>query len=609
MVLRPRVSLLVCLCGLLVAMAGAQTATVSFQTPASVIFPDLAANCLRRADNGESMPFLLAASTNTNIGRYYLIPKTGAFAQPLTLLMRFEGFPDGVGSIGADEFRALSWTGPQPTFTIVNAAYGQGGANFVEVLVTLTAYVGWGSNDYYFLGIDEHVYGEARYATFVLSVSEPFAIEEAPADPGHPIDRRFRLLGLRWPDEFTNCSPMPPAIYRGSDPLAGETVEISGTGVRFTPESASTDAEGYFTVAAFVAPEEFEAGRERAEPRADALGSLQMKYRELIRTHGISGQFCVVIMVDGVVNVQYRGPVVVGEVLRPGTVLSLSAQQGKRASLGLRFVNGTDASIVQDVFTNACITDLIKIGNDGIEDASVIPGNSRLGTVSRYLCEKVAGLPTTPAQWATFTGKVVVTGAASSVVSVGGITGFALKYAVKQASGESYDWVVNSTAGGSRGDPAPLLGAGPPRVDLATYYDGSTRVAQSLGPAVAMFPAGSATPAATVPAGVWREFAHGGAPQRDWSETPDSIDLDGPRLQLAVDSDLASGLSTVRLAAWDPSGLDVGTLAALINGTAATGLFEQRGEGAWEATLFGNLSGAHIEATIADLPGNTRALD
>jgi hypothetical protein len=124
----------------------------------------------------------------------------------------------------------------------------------------------------------------------------------------------------------------------------------------------------------------------------------------------------------------------------------------------------------------------------------------------------------------------------------------------KSATGNQYDKVFNS---GSGGKSDALKSASPARMDLAPYYDGSSRVRHDFADPLLLMPTDASVPFATVGPGQWQEVTEQGAIGRQWAESPDSIDTEGPELRYSAEYFLRASPMWTRLevGAFDPAGV------------------------------------------------------
>ncbi|MCL4690400.1 MAG: DUF4214 domain-containing protein [Burkholderiales bacterium] len=607
--------------------------TLAFDTPGSLIIPDSVAGVMRRSDGGTPLPIRFNAPGQTTSSAFlYFIPTEattvdGVERGDFALRFRVDDIPLECQG-GSDWKTGDIWVnGPSPEYNPVITGFrkGTGVGDFVEFVYNIPGYpLSWllGASNYFDLQFGSLEFPCNWWSRITFTFVSPVAIfGGAPPDATPaPFDRHFRLVKRAWPDSFVDNGLLPEYISLDSQPLGGETVDISGTNVIYRPSSATTDANGYFGVLAFVDPAEFDKSAS-AKSSGSMTGNLTVKYKQIMSTQGISGNFAEVIQAEGRITiVDGTGTVKVGDILRPGTKLSLSARIGEPpAQLGLRFINGADAQLVQDVFTNACLTDIIVIGQTEISNKSVIQGKTPLMSVTRWLCEQAGGLPNTPEEWALATGKFTVKLAVSSLVPVpmGYEAGaFVVKYAVGKVTGAVYDYTVSSP-GDNRNKStkaafAPVKSTGLARLELGTYYDGSTRLAENVPGDFAVYAGAADTAFAISSDGVWQEFLGGAAVARTFAQTPDSIDKAGPLLRLSSSYSQPLWLSTFTLVASDSSGLDPATLSVTIDGLAGeqASAFEYRGEGRWVAEFLGAPpAGITMHIGLSDRVGNRSALD
>lgn len=608
------ISLLLLLCALAISVAESATLTVAFESPGDVIFPDPMTQTFRRTSTGAPLnAYLTEDAEDYTTPRYYFIPQDGALVQRFTLRFQLVG----CNSEAPAESIVIYNFGVRQDVEITSREEGS-----IEFVYSHEAIVSWAFSQsliiYFSSGI-QGILPEPTWGRLAFNFSEPYEIEASEINTG-PLDRWFRLVGYVWPEEFKDGGPMPESIYRETKPVTGETVAIEGERLLFSPSQVSTDSDGNFGVFAHVAPSEFypskaTAGGHIPTAQQQTMGQLRLKYKNIMKQQNITGNFCEVIMLEGTVRiVEGTGTVTLGDILYPGQRLSLGASWGQKAQIGLRFVNGTNASVVQDVFTNACLADMITIGNDGIENDSVIQGNTPLMSLSRTLCEQVAGLPNTPEEWARATGKVVVKSTASALVPGSGLVGFAVKYTVKTAAGKIYDKVVNSGSSSKKSTTGMMYAAqsdmsGDPRLEMSVYYDGSSRLIHNLAVPVVVFSAGSSTPQASVAAGQWQEFQDSGSTGRQWSQTPDSIDKEGPELRFSYDYITAAGSYNLDLRAFDPAGINAASLRIEIDDADRTAEFIEQGPGSnlWRAG-FGISYYDVVNIQLADNLGNLSVL-
>jgi hypothetical protein len=629
---------------LALADAHAMSLKVAYDSPGSLLYPDLSAGVLRRADAGETLPlYLKEDGTAAPVAWLYFIPQNvvaqdGFPVANVDVRFRLEDIPLDCQSSNTWIPRSIIVSGLSDTFPVASSwRLGTGTGDFVEFVISVRNQgLTWIDSTLY---VDISSFGGTFSCQWWTRLSvkflTPFAISdyEPPGVEPSVIDRWFKLEQYKWPDSFVDGMQMPPAIYVTNAPLAGETVEISGSGLVFAPSSAVTDDNGVFGVVAFVDPASFPEvspdpapARSKGPGKAGAQSSdLSLSYKQVIKKRKIEGHYAEVIQLEGTVtDVSGSGASIkVGDFLLPGTVLSLSAKYGEPAAqLGLRFINGADASLTAMAFTNACIADLIEIGHTGFKDKSVIQGKTALASVTRWLCEQSAGLPNTPAEWGLTTGKFIVSLGASSLVPVPmgyEVSGFVVKwFVVGTATGKVVDLTFGAPGDYRRTPrpatelPVPKAGSGRPRFELSTYYDGSVRLAENFPGAFSIYDSDSPTPFVTSASGVWQEFK--GVPAvagRAWSETPDSIDKEGPVLRLSANYIAQLDRTDFQITATDLSGLDPSSLSVTVDGVGdVTPSFSYRGHGLWLGQFWVPLPQSfRMHVSLADAVGNRTVLD
>lgn len=600
--------------------AAAMVLKLSIQSPGDCVIPDPIDHVLRRSTDGSPREIFLSQDPNASPARAYFIPEDGASPQAVVLKFRLE-------EIALEEQRHLPPTGADffasgagladTRSTITDYKWGTGEGDFVEFTFTLErVYLSWGVIQFYRIQPSYGVFTTVWYANLSLTFAAPFEILDTERE-GAEVDRWFVLVSKVFPPTYVDGGPLPDFISLEDAPLAGETVSIFGEKLIFEPDHATTDDQGVFGVLAFVDPAEFEPDSKSPKgairdpvdrDKADKTGTLTLAYKNHIRKRGIKGNYCEVIRVEGVVQIVHGtgGSVKVGDILVPGTRLSLSTGYGKEALLGLRFINGSDAELIQDLYTNACITDLIEIGSTGISNLSVIQGKTALAAVSRYLCEQIAGFPDSPEEWAEAAGKFTVKAAASAAVPGSGITAFAVRYLVQTEAGKVYDQVMTSPGdqGEKRAFAKQPLPAGDERAEISWYYDGSTRVTTNIVGGVTLFSATETTPFALILPNQWQEIQDSNTLGRVWSENPDSMDHAGPVFRMGIELYPEAWISQIDLHAFDTSGLDEDSLVVRIQNAAIDG-FERQGPGWWSASFFGPpLALQDLEFSLSDRLGN-----
>lgn len=381
------------------------------------------------------------------------------------------------------------------------------------------------------------------YAKFELSLSEPYRLVKTRHEEGS-LDYWYQLFRVNFP-ENEPASSFSFKIEKES----GATVVIAGQNVEYSPAVAITDADGIFGVAAYVDPESvppaspltpghipFEA-RNFSAAAATSSGTLEFRHNGYTAREKISGYYCEVVLVEGTVRVVGgTGTVKKGDVLRPGTKLSLAADYGNMAQIALRFINGSEMQLLQDVYTNACVADIIVIGKSGFVNQSVIQGQSRLASVSRSLCEHIAGMPNTPDEWGHTAGRFAVKTAVSSIVPGSGFAAFAIKYAVGKVTGKVYDSVVSTEPNDAVPELRSLTSASASTgsgndIIIDLYHDGSTRLATNIseGVSISLDTLPSYQRFYTLYPGNWIEVIDQGTTGRLWGYSINEINQNIPQ--------------------------------------------------------------------------------
>ncbi len=434
--------------------------SVAVDVPGAVIYENDPAGVIRRSDSQDQIKIRIGSSYPDNVSRFTIIPSDATNPATVTLVFHIDNI--SLAEQSHDGFitpekvaNSILFDSSKPI--ILGYQLGTGVGDFLHFKVTTQVCLGCSSNQYYhtletfFLD----VFSTPWQAFLSLDFEPPIYVKDDERS-NEGIDHWFVLRRHRFRDSCTNGSPWPEYGCLIGEPMPKETVGISGQNLVFEPDSAMTDQNGVFGVAVFVDPNLFYPEIKQggglakqgdglvplaaAKEAAQQSGTLTISHNnQPLNEQKISGPFCQVIMVEGEVNVVYGDKVKVNDILRPGMKLSLSSGYGKKAQLGLRFINGSETQIIQDVYTNACLADIITIGKEGIENNSVIKGKNALATFSTYLCEEVAGMPNTPAEWEKAVGKFVIKTAASTVVPGSGIVAWAVKHEVKNVAGKAYD--------------------------------------------------------------------------------------------------------------------------------------------------------------------------
>ncbi|MDZ7832968.1 MAG: hypothetical protein U5L07_14570 [Desulfobacterales bacterium] len=445
--------------------------------------------------------------------------------------------------------------------------------------------------------------------------------------PAGPIDHWFQIIETSFGEDCDEGAPLSAysEYTMNEQPAADIPVTISGVNAIFEPTTATTDAEGIFGVAAFADPEIFLSSNVTSDQvsqesttksnEVTAGGELYIEFKETVRKRGLSGAYCEVIRVEGTVRViGGSGTVQKGDILRPGTKLSLATGWGTISQIGLRFINGSTVEVIQDVYTNACLADIIEIGKTGFVNQSVIQGTTPLASVSRELCEAYGNLPNTPEEWARTAGRVAVQTGASMIVPGSGIAAFSLKYGVKTAAGEAYDCIITSPQSIKQNVQKNVLKLNDTTPDanklafVDFYYDGSTRVASNLGdlPVYADTTA-TDTPLILASTGDWVEID--GTVDRTWQNVDlGQIDGEGPILRLGCEADPAHYTTRFELIAHDTAGVDTASFLAQINGEPSTE-FQAKDEQTWQAVLPGTPPTGTISFRLLDKFGNESFLE
>lgn len=611
-------------------LATAMELTLVIEPGGSCISPDRRTNTMRRSESGEPIGIPLSEAGSTASTFFYYIPRSSPSPGEFTLRFRLDDIPleeqyrfdsraiyiNGAGLVSVDP-------------TIVDYKLGTGDGDFVEFTAAVQGiYLGTlGSAYYYSVHGGMFMFLNPWRAYFAISFIEPYVIDDyrQPDGYGALIDRWFQLKRRKFPDSIVDGGPFPEYISLDWEPVPGGTVEISGDNLIYDPSSAVSDGNGVFGVAAFVKPDSFDfkpsktlapARTEREKADARQSGQLNMTYEETIRSRKIDGFYCEAIMVEGTVRiVGGSGTVKVGDILYPGMKLSLAASYGSNAQLGLRFINGSDAQIIQDVFTNACVTDLIVIGKTDFSNHSVIQGKTPLMSASRYLCEKITGMPNTPEKWARATGRFVVTTAASMAVPGSGVAAYVIRYGVETAAGKAYDYMLSSPGDNRRKSLYGLYDVttlGNERVELICYHDGSTRIIENIPGSMALYDPLSDTPFAVTSDGQWLEITDAATIGRTWDETPDTIDQEGPSLRMTFEHYPAVWIMRFELRAFDLSGIDPSSLSVTMAGLGnVTDSFEQTSPGVWVGEFIGAVppSGYQLSVSLSDKVGNTSLMN
>lgn len=445
--------------------------------------------------------------------------------------------------------------------------------------------------------------------------------------PAGPIDHWFQIIETSFGEDCYEGAPISAysEFTMNEQPAADIPVTISGMNAIFEPTTTTTDAEGIFGVAAFFDPEVLSSSAAQSDQalpdrttmsnEVTAEGELYIEFKETVRKRGLKGAYCEVIQVEGTVRViGGSGTVQKGDILRPGTKLSLSSGWGTIARIGLRFINGSTVDVLQDVYTNACLADIIEIGKTGFVNQSVIQGTTPLASISRELCETYGNLPNTPAEWARTAGRVAVQTGASMIVPGSGIVAFSLKYGVKTATGKAYDCIITSPQTIRQNFQKNTLelnnaNSGPNQLAFVDfYYDGSTRVASNLGDLpIYVDTTSTETPMILSSPGDWVEIDE--TVDRIWQNVDlGKIDGEGPILRLGCEADPKHYTTRFELTARDPAGVDTTSFLAKVNGEPSNA-FQAKNQQTWQAEFSGTPPMGTISFWVLDKFGNESSLE
>lgn len=448
-------------------------------------------------------------------------------------------------------------------------------------------------------------------------IPEPYSIEHIYSTS---IDHWFRLNKTVINPEHKNGDIVDFWTVTSKEFLPYETVEFEGQGIEFEPSSNITDDAGAVGVKAYIDMEDFYGMRSdpltkemKLSPEGVKLRNLRIKYKKLVKEHGITGNFCQIIWLDGAAWVNNDHAAVVGEILAPGTRLDLRAEVGMITKIGLRFVNGTTMMPMQDVYTNYCEYDTIIIGGDGFQDQSLIKsGSGYLGSVTKYLCDKIGDLPNTPDKWEKAVGKFIVTSLASSVVPGSGVGTYIIKYAVQQGAGEAYDRVVEHKGSKAAKESDAIqsrTAVPPPRTDISFYYDGSMRLTQTDG-SFTVWDGTMTNVVSTVDVGQWREILPNGSPGRVFEETPDTIDNEGPEIKIGVWlNPVTPTIANIDIWGFDIADVDAASFHVFKNSQDITSLCSSPAAGRWTCYDISPFYMTDtISVTLSDTLGNSSSL-
>ncbi len=548
----------------------------------------LEAGTLASLDNNilsKSASSPLEIRTTTYAHMYFIPLIAREEGSEITLQFRFEGIPPEEHNFDPNSDRIFSSCGGWATNT-------GSGVDYIEF--TTTCKPMQGTVEIYshgVVGINERI-------RFQMMYLDPFSINEIPTPEGQenvPNDHWFKLTRKKFieaghVEEYGSVYEYEDMIY--------EMIEVSGDNLLYDPTEVTTDSNGIFGVMAFVDPDSFDETLLRRTTRAAAVtpsGRLNFRYTNYNKSSKIKGYYCEVIMLEGKATVVGgKGNVKLHDILYPGTQLSLWSNWGEKSQIGLRFVNGSKMQLIQDVYTNSCITDLITIGKNNFGNDSVIQGKTALMSASRYLCEEIAGLPNTPEEWAVFSGKMVVKTAASFAVPGSGKAAFAIRYGVKTATGKAYDYYMSSHGDNrNRSIPRSAPTSGDERLDISIYHNGSTRITENISDAISIYNGANTSPFKSTVGGEWIELLGDSIATRTFYQTPDSIDKEGPQLRFAYKYIPELWSHTFTLRAYDLSGLYLDSLSVMEGATDLTSSFIKQEDGIWSAEF--------ITATMSDL--------
>ena len=605
--------------------------------PGSCITIDQPQGVLHRSDNQEPMNINIADEGSTAQNYVYFIPDNSSNPGDFVLKFRLDNIPLERQHSTEPNVKDFYIGGPGGGYPeITDFQFGTGEGDFVEFSKTISSiYLNWDISRYFTISGEPFTFSLGWSSNVSITFVDPYGFDDCdPPNAGGSLnDHWFRLTHKSFPDSYTDGGPIPEYLSLESRPIAGATVSISGQDVIYDPDEATTDSNGIFGVIAFVDPDSFTVDQNQAQTQTFARttsekevaskdGQLSLSYKQLRRSRKIKGYYCEVIMVEGKVTIVEGsgGNVKVGDILYPGTKLSLSSSWGTNAQIGLRFINGSNCQLVQDVYTNACITDLIVIGKTNFSNSSVIQGKTALMSATRYLCEEIAGLPNTPGEWAKAAGKLTVKTAASLAVPGSGVAAYAIRYGVKTATGKVYDHFMSSPGNNKpMHESVPDLnvrlskttaGEGDERVELSTYYDGSMRISENIPGAISMYSLDGTTPFYSTLDGQWVEFTDEGVSGRTFYQTPDTIDKEGPELRMAFEYFPDSWITRFELKASDTCGLDLTSLSVVMGDTDLTSSFQQQSPGVWTADLIGtDPSYYQLTVTLLDKVGNLSTMN
>ena len=565
--------------------AFAQTLEVGCPETNSMIVIDGDENIIHRGDGGEKMALPVR---DTPISDLVLILSSGSYdpnTGDVTLHLQFRVLDIELTDyvVGDDEAVRIEGVGvswENLYLTITDSGTTGTGETFAEFAATINTNTGYRGLVYTLWLVGEN---PVRFSLYRLW--EALEMSDVEREGGH-IDHWFQIMQTTFPEACVEGAPTSAYSDYTMNTVPANNIEvaISGQNAIFEPTSATTDVEGMFGVAAFTDPASLNVVDGR-ETQSQSGGELLIEFQNSVRKRGLSGIYCEVIMVEGTVRViGGRGTVKQGDILWPKTKLSLATGWGSRAQIALRFINGSHMQVIADVYTNACLADIIEIGNEGFVNQSAIQGETPLASISRTLCEKIAGFPSTPEQWAQSVGRLTVTTGVSLVVPGSGIVGFAIRYVVKDQTGQLYDRIMTSPKS-NKFNESRTQSSGDPRAILDFYYDGSTRVASNIGIVpIYVDEVGILDPMAQVAPGQWLEMSE--TVGRLWNTPLNEIDGQGPLLRLGCEAYPETFRTKFEVTAFDLAGIDPTTFEAEVNGVTSTAFTTEDGK-TWNAEFTG----------------------
>ena len=595
----------------------------------SMLVLDTVSQVIHRGDMGAKMKLPISQDPVSDM-EIILAPgsyNTASGDVTLHLQFRLESIPEEAIYPYMDEEYPIRIEGPgipwENVYRRVSVGSMEGGAEYWAEFAATINY----STGYRRLLYTLTLPSEIRIKFYIDRVFKELEMLDVLDRPAGPIDHWFQIIETSFGADCYEGAPLTAysEFTMNEQPAANIPVTISGVNAIYEPSTTSTDADGIFGVAAFTDPEILSSAAVTSDEvlhdattqstEVTAEGELYIEFKETVRKRGLSGAYCEVILVEGTVRViGGEGTVQKGDILRPGTKLSLSTGWGTIAQIYLRFINGSTVEVVQDVYTNACVADIIEIGKTGFVNQSVIQGTTPLASVSRQLCETYGNLPNTPEEWARTAGRVAVQTGASMIVPGSGIAAFSLKYGVKTAAGETFDYFITSPQSVSQNVQKSTLnfidsrsGANPLAfVDF--YYNGSTRVASNLGDLPVYADTTSTdTPLILASTGEWVELDE--TVDRIWQNVDlGQIDGQGPALRLGCEADPEHYTTRFQLTARDPAGVDTTSFQVEVNGEPSTA-FQAIDQHTWQAELSGTPPTGMISFWLLDTFGNESSME